>query len=88
MIDTSDLVHMGFDTDADYDKFRRTVAVRTDASTYLLFTEQARLYCWYFGIMPLDALPNLENRMKNDPQWELVYDRKGITIYRHRVVIS
>ncbi|TFV59926.1 hypothetical protein E4P42_06005 [Mycobacterium sp. PS03-16] len=88
MIDVSDLVLMDFSTDADYQRFRYTVAQRSNASTYLLFTEQARLYTWYYGVMPLDALPNLEGRIKNDPEWQLVYDDQGISVYLHRVVVS
>ncbi|HJT91510.1 MAG TPA: hypothetical protein VJ777_06155 [Mycobacterium sp.] len=88
MIDISDLVLMDFSTDADYEKFRHAVSQRTNASTYLLFTDQARLYCWYYGVLPLDALPNLERRVKSDPDWQLVYDDQGITVYLHRVIVS
>jgi hypothetical protein len=47
-----------------------------------------RLYCWYFGILPLDALPNLENRVKNDPRWKAMYSGPGITVYFHRVFVN
>ena len=44
-----------------------------------------RLYAWYFGILPLDALPNLKKRIHEDPRWVQVYDDQGVTIFQHDV---
>jgi hypothetical protein len=88
MIYYTDQFENHFATDADYDKLMKVVEGRTDAPTYLIFTNQMRIYCWYFGILPLDALPNLENRVKNDPRWKTAYIRSGITAYVHRVLVE
>jgi hypothetical protein len=74
-----------FASDADYNKFLTEVGYRTDAPTYLIFTDQMSLYAWYFGVLPADALPNLKNRIRNDPRWENVFDGEGIAIFVHHV---
>ncbi|WP_319453690.1 MULTISPECIES: hypothetical protein [unclassified Mycobacterium] len=85
MIFAANLVGSHFDSDRDYQKFIETIGSRYDASTYLVFTEQMRLYAWYFGILPLDALPNLKKRIHDDPRWVQVYDDQGVTIFQHDV---
>jgi hypothetical protein len=88
MIFNAKLVGSHFDTDADYKKFREALSARKDASTYLVFTDQMRLYAWYFGILPLDAFANLKDRLNRDPEWELIYNANGVTVYLHHVQIG
>ena len=86
MILTSSLVGRHFDTDADYATFIEALESRTTASTYLVMTDQMQVYCWYFGILPWDALPNLKARLYQDKQhWEPFYDGGGISVFVHRV---
>lgn len=81
-----DLMLRHYDTDADYAAFLAALNTRPEASTYLIFTEQMRVYSWYFGIMPWDAFPNLKARMFRDTQhWEPLFDGQGITVFVHRV---
>jgi hypothetical protein len=87
MIFAADLVGSHFDTDADYQKFLEAASNRTDATTYLIITEQTRMYAWYFGILPWDALPNLQRHLANDPRWEPLYHGQGIAVYVHRVKV-
>lgn len=88
MIYAANLVGSHFDTDADYQKFLEAAASRTDATTYLIMTEQTRMYAWYFGILPWDALPNLAQHLRNDPRWEPMYDGQGISVFVHRVKVE
>ena len=75
-----------YDTDEDYAAFIQALRTRSDASTYLIFTEQMRVYSWYFGILPWDAFPNLKARMFQDKQnWEPLFDGQGITVFVHKV---
>jgi hypothetical protein len=81
-----DLMLRHYDTDEDYQTFLRALNSRSDASTYLIFTEQMRVYSWYFGILPWDAFPNLKARMFADKErWEPLFDGQGITVFVHRV---
>ena len=88
MIYSANLVGSHFDTDADYQKFTQAINSRNDASTYLIFTDQMRLYAWYFGILPLDSLPNLRARVAKDPAWTTVYDAQGLSVFEHRVAME
>jgi hypothetical protein len=86
MIYAANLATRHFDTDADYDQFVQALNSRPNASTYLILTNQMQVYCWYFGILPWDALPNLKKRLYNDrARWEPFYDGQGITVFVHRV---
>lgn len=85
MIFAAKLIGSHFDTDADYAKFTEAINSRQNAPTYLIFTEQMRLYAWYFGILPLDAMPNLKQRMLRDPSWQTVYDAQGLSVFRRTV---
>jgi hypothetical protein len=81
-----DLMLRHYDTDEDYDVFVQALKMRSDASTYLIFTEQMRVYSWYFGILPWDAFPNLKARLFADKErWEPLFDGQGITVFVHRV---
>jgi hypothetical protein len=82
-----DLLGSHFNTEADYDKFKFAVGGRNDATTYLAFTEQMKLYVVYFGLYPEDAMDNLEARVKQDPAWHKWIDAPGATFYQHRVEI-
>lgn len=81
------LVGNHFNSDAEYDKIRFAVLRRTDASTYLVLTDQMQVYSWYYGILPWDALPNLKERIKADPgTWSTFYEGNGISVFVHTVV--
>jgi chloramphenicol O-acetyltransferase len=81
-----DLMLRHYDTQEDYDAFLRAVKMRSDASTYLIFTEQMRVYSWYFGVLPWDAFPNLKAHLFADKErWEPLFDGQGITVFVHRV---
>jgi hypothetical protein len=81
-----DLMLRHYDTDEDYAAFIQALKTRSDASTYLIFTEQMRVYSWYFGILPWDAFPNLKAHMFQDKQnWEPLFDGQGITVFVHKV---
>lgn len=82
-----DLLGSHFTTDTDYDKFKYAIASRSDATTYLAFTEQMKLYVVYFGLYPEDAMDNLEARVKRDPAWHKWIAAPGATFYEHRVDI-
>ncbi|MBS1691341.1 MAG: hypothetical protein JST91_03875 [Actinobacteria bacterium] len=89
MINAAYLAGRHFDTDEDYAVFIKALESRPDASTYLIITDQMRVYSWYFGILPWDALPNLKERLKRDTvNWEPFYDGQGITVFLHRVDTS
>jgi hypothetical protein len=81
-----DLMMRHYDNDEDYAVFVKALESRPDASTYLIFTEQMRVYAWYFGILPWDAFPNLKAKIFADKErWEPVFDGQGITVFVHRV---
>jgi len=81
-----DLMLRHYDTQEDYDAFLQAVKMRSDASTYLIFTEQMRVYSWYFGVLPWDAFPNLKAHLFADKErWEPLFDGQGITVFVHRV---
>lgn len=80
MIYAAGLTGAHFDTDADYETFTRTIAARTGGPTYLVISRQMKVYDWYFGILPLDALDNLQTRMEADPAWEVVYSTDAFTV--------
>jgi len=44
------------------------------------------VYCWYFGILPWDALPNLKARLYADKErWEPFFEGEGVTVFVHRI---
>jgi hypothetical protein len=86
VIDAHQLALKHFDTDDDYAAAVKELDTRLFASTYLIFTDQMQVYSWYYGILPWDALPNLKERIKNDPErWQPFYDGEGITVFVHKV---
>lgn len=86
MIQATFLAGRHFDTDEDYAEVVKALESRPHASTYLIMTDQMRVYSWYFGILPWDALPNLKERLMSDPQrWQPFYDGQGITVFVHKV---
>jgi hypothetical protein len=89
MINAANLAGRHFDNQQDYEEFVRALGSRPDASTYLIITDQMRVYSWYFGILPWDALPNLKEWLKRDTErWEPFYDGQGITVFVHKVDTS
>jgi hypothetical protein len=86
MIYAANLATRHFDNDWDYRQFVQALNSRPNASTYLILTDQMQVYCWYFGILPWDALPNLKKRLYADRErWEPFFDGSGITVFVHRV---
>jgi hypothetical protein len=86
MIYAANLVTRNFDNDYDYKQFVLALNSRPNASTYLILTDQMQVYCWYFGILPWDALPNLKKRLYADKErWQPFFDGSGITVFVHKV---
>jgi hypothetical protein len=82
MIYAADLVHSDFSTDDEYNKFISTIAARRNGPTYLIITRQMSIYDWYFGILPIDALDNLQVRMRADPRWSIYEDNSQLVIFK------
>ncbi|SDI77935.1 hypothetical protein SAMN05444157_0119 [Frankineae bacterium MT45] len=76
------LVGSHFSSDKDYAKVNALVAARGDVPTYFIITKQMQFYDWYFGILPYDALPNLETRMKSDPKWSTYYESGSVIVFK------
>lgn len=74
-----------FDNDADYETLMTVIGWRTDAPTYLVLSEPMRMYGAYFGLFPYDAVPNLRERIKNDPRWHVIEEGPDVGVYLHRV---
>ena len=70
-----------FSTEKDYDQFIKTVGTRTDP-TYLIITRQMAIYDWYFGLLPLDALDNLQVRLRDDKRWIIYKDTGEYVIFK------
>jgi hypothetical protein len=86
MIYAANLVTRHFDNDWDYRQFVNALNSRPNASTYLILTYQMLLYCWYFAILPWEAIPNLKKRLYADKErWAPFFDGSGITVFVHRV---
>jgi hypothetical protein len=81
MIYAAKLVGTDFSTQAEYDQFIKLVQVRT-APTYLIITRQMAIYDWYFGILPLNALDNLEGQMRADKRWTVYKDTSEYVIFK------
>ncbi|WP_140696362.1 hypothetical protein [Mycolicibacterium hodleri] len=82
VLQAPNMIGKHFDTDRDYQEFSEVIGSRK-APTYLIFTEQMRFYASYYGLLPLDALPNLEARVRQDASWQLVYDDRGAIVFEH-----
>ena len=76
MIYEAKLVGNDFDTASSYHKLIKIASGRT-APTYLIITNQMKIYDWYFGILPLHALDHLEVRLRNDTSHWSVYKSTG-----------
>ena len=86
MINAANLAGRHFISQTDYEEFVYALNSRPDASTYLIITDQMRVYSWYFGILPWDALPNLKEWLKRDTErWQPFFDGEGITVFVHKV---
>ena len=81
MIYSAKLIGSDFSSAADYDKFIETAGERINP-TYLIITRQMAIYDWYFGILPLDALDNLQKRLRNDPRWTVYKDTDEYVIFK------
>ncbi|SHV61063.1 Uncharacterised protein [Mycobacteroides abscessus subsp. abscessus] len=86
MITKVNLIGRKFDNDEDYKQIVDALYSRSDASTYLIITDQTQVYCWYFGILPWEALPNLKKYLYRDAErWEPFYEGNGVSVFVHRV---
>jgi hypothetical protein len=81
MVYAAQLVGSHFNSDADYTKFMSAITARGSVPTYLIITKQMQFYDWYFGILPYDAIPNLQARIDNDPRWQPYYTSAAVHIY-------
>lgn len=82
MIYLSGQLGSNFASKADYETLMEAVVARSDETFYLVFGDQMQIYSWYFGYLPLEALPNLEAQVEADPRWTPVYIGPGTNIYR------
>jgi hypothetical protein len=82
------LMGSAFDAQTDYPRLTKMIGERTDASTYLVLTEQMDWYSYYFGVLQLGAMDNLREAARNDPFWKLVYDDGAVTVFRHDIEVN
>ena len=83
MIYEAKLVGNDFDTAKAYDKLIRTASGRT-APTYLIITNQMKIYDWYFGILPRHALDHLEAWLRKDPRWTVYRSTTQYVIFKSK----
>jgi hypothetical protein len=81
MIYEAKLVGNDFDTAQSYDKLIHTASGRT-APTYLIITNQMKIYDWYFGILPRHALDHLETRLRKDHRWTVYKSTSQYVIFK------
>jgi hypothetical protein len=81
MVYEAKLTGTDFSTASSYDKLIRTAGTRR-VPTYLIITRQMAIYDWYFGILPLDALTNLERRLRNDNRWTVYKSSNQYVIFK------
>jgi hypothetical protein len=77
------LVGSHFNTDVDYARFMDAVALHGATPTLLVVTQQMRVYDWYFGILPYDAIPNLEARINKDGRWKPYLLTPNVHVYEY-----
>jgi hypothetical protein len=88
MMFQEEFLHSAFDTDAEYQRFMSAVESRTDASMYLVLSEQMAFYGMYFGLFPYEAVSNLREHVADDPRWRRIQDDAGVAVYLYRVEIG
>jgi hypothetical protein len=81
MIYAANLIGADFSTQEQYDTFMEKVGERTNGPTYLIITRQMAIYDWYFGILPIDSLDNLQLRMRADERWSIYEDTPDYVIF-------
>ena len=81
MIFSSRLIGSHFATADEYKTLVEVAGERT-APTYLIVTRQMQLYDFYFGILPFDALPNLERWLRADNRWTVYKEAPDYVIYK------
>ena len=57
------------------------ISSRGTVQTLFVVSQQMRVYDWYFGILPYDAVPNLEARINQDPRWKPYYTSPNVHVY-------
>jgi len=82
MIYEAKLVGNDFDSASSYHKLIGIASGRT-APTYLIITNQMKIYDWYFGILPLHALDHLEARLRKDTvHWSVYKSTSEYVIFK------
>jgi hypothetical protein len=82
------LMGSDFDANSTYPLLTKMVGERTDASTYMVLTDQMDQYSYYFGVLQTDGMNNLREQALADPFWKLVYDADGVLVFRHDVEVD
>ncbi|CAN5342107.1 hypothetical protein BH11ACT7_BH11ACT7_16230 [soil metagenome] len=77
-----------FDARTDYPLLTQMVGERTDASTYLVLTDQMDQYAHYFGVLKPVGMQNLRKQALEDPFWKLVFDADGVMVFRHDIEVD
>jgi len=81
MVYEAKLVGNDFDTAQAYEKLMRIAGGRT-APTYLIITNQMKIYDWYFGILPRHALDHLTERLRHDKRWTVYKSTSQYVIFK------
>jgi hypothetical protein len=63
----------------DVESYIRALGTRT---SYLVVSDAMENYTEYFGLSPAGSMTSLETGLRNDPDWTVFYQAKGITIFR------
>ncbi|WP_137725046.1 hypothetical protein [Prescottella subtropica] len=84
--DVTDLHGISFDNDADYAAFESAFVDRQRV-TYFAMSDQMVFYNRYFGLLPAEALPNLETRIRADPEWLVVDEGDDYVVFEHRPTV-
>ncbi|MET0898800.1 MAG: hypothetical protein ABWY45_12890 [Mycobacterium sp.] len=82
------LMGSDFDPNTTYPLLTKMVAERTDASTYMVLTDQMDQYSYYFGVLQTNGMNNLREQALADPFWKLIYDADGVLVFRHDVEVD
>ncbi|CAN5472678.1 hypothetical protein BH11ACT6_BH11ACT6_42280 [soil metagenome] len=82
------LAGAAFDAKTDYPLLTKMVGERTDASTYMVLTDQMDQYAYYFGVLQTNGMDELREQALEDPFWKLVYDGDGVMVFRHDIELN
>jgi hypothetical protein len=82
MVFAAKLVGSHFSSPSEYGQFMSVVQARGATPTYMIITTQMQVYDWYFGILPWDAIPNLQKHIDKDPRWKPYYLSPTVHVYK------